>query len=386
MGSGIDFNDMAAALGPGAVEKHISNQLADNPNNPKQDNQANNRFGFLPAATVISNMQPPEWLIKNVLEKDCLSVIWGEPGQGKTFVALDMALSIATGTSWHGNQSDKGTVFYIAGEGHNGLARRLSAWKISRGYDQHDIELYISKTPAMLDEPEGVSYVHRSITAICADTGAVPSLIVVDTLARNFSGDENSSRDMGSFISSLDHLRASWNATVLIIHHSGKDKQRGARGSIALKGAIDSEYAVSMDESKVILLENHKMKDGERPNSMFFSLDNVDLPLTDDDGNTVTSCVTRKLDGYTPAPILPAIGANQQKALSALQDLTEEHQSNIEASGNTNEARVHLDDWRKRCIGQGMVRQRFNEAFKSLQQKGLIKQREPYVYLVRTND
>ena len=72
-------------------------------------------------------------------------------------------------------------------------------------------------------------------------TGKAVQLVIIDTLARSMgAGDENSSQDMGAFIAACDQIRRATGATVLIVHHSGKSSNAGARGSSALLGAVDT--------------------------------------------------------------------------------------------------------------------------------------------------
>lgn len=73
-------------------------------------------------------IKPVAWLVHRYLEKDTLAVVFGPPGKGKSFIALDLSCCIATDTAFHGLPVAQGAVFYIAGEGHNGIARRLGGW------------------------------------------------------------------------------------------------------------------------------------------------------------------------------------------------------------------------------------------------------------------
>jgi RecA-family ATPase len=54
--------------------------------------------------------------------------VFGDPGSGKTFIALNVAASVATGIAWNGQNVKQGSGFYIAGEGFSGISRRLAAW------------------------------------------------------------------------------------------------------------------------------------------------------------------------------------------------------------------------------------------------------------------
>lgn len=107
------------------------------------------------------------------------------------------------------------------------------------------VPLYISKGAAELDHSTQAARVAETIQLLVESCGQIPALIIIDTFARNFGGDENSAADVGHFIREVDrHLRRNWNASVLILHHSGKDGEREARGSSALKGAVDVEYVL----------------------------------------------------------------------------------------------------------------------------------------------
>jgi len=238
-------------------------------------------------------VKPTDWLIKGALESDALTVLYGQPGHGKSFLAIDMACCIATGKAWHGLPIKKqGAVFYLAGEGLNGLGRRFEAWSLHHHLNLKDHPIYPSKRGIDLKNKEKT---HGVIEAI-RKSGENPSLIVIDTLARNFIGEENSSQDMGEFISNVDLIRNEFHCGVVIVHHSGKDKERGARGSTALKGAVDAEYSCSKDGNGAIVLRNEKMKDAEQPKDKKFKLMGVDLNLFDDDEEAVTSAVAIQID------------------------------------------------------------------------------------------
>jgi hypothetical protein len=90
-----------------------------------------------------------------------------------------------------------------------------------------------------------------------------PVLVVVDTLARCMLGvDENSARDVGLVVDGLDLIRRSADgATVLAVHHSGKDGSQGARGSSALRGAVDTELELTASGARLVLKVS-KQKDG----------------------------------------------------------------------------------------------------------------------------
>ena len=129
-----------------------------------------------------------------------------------------------------------------------------------------------------------------------------PVLIVIDTLARHHTGDENSASEMSSFISNLDRLSEEFKATVLIVHHAGKDPSRGARGSSAFRAALDHEIRVTKPETGITNLTCEKAKDAEPFSPMSFRLKQSDVVdelgrmLAEPDGSPVRSCVLEEIE------------------------------------------------------------------------------------------
>lgn len=118
-------------------------------------------------------------------------------------------------------------------------------------------------------------------------------LVVIDTLARSFAGDENSAAEMGAFVRSCDRIRAATGATVLVIHHSGKDAEKGARGSSALRAACDFEFKVTSSGKKVTKLTCTKAKDSDPIEDMGFKLESVEIGRKDSKGRPMVSLVPK---------------------------------------------------------------------------------------------
>ncbi|USE34108.1 AAA family ATPase [Endozoicomonas sp. SCSIO W0465] len=195
-------------------------------------------FAFSHVKELVKGVKPINWLIKGFLEMDSLSLMFGEPACGKSFAAIDLACCVATGNEWHGKPVKRqGPVFYIAGEGFNGLSRRLMAWQVAHGYNLRNAPIYVSQCSAALTDLANARLVSNSIAEIVEETGGViPSMIVIDTLARNFGpADENATREMNTFINNIDQLlRSKYECCVLIVHHTGVGAKDRARGNSAL--------------------------------------------------------------------------------------------------------------------------------------------------------
>lgn len=277
------------------------------------------QFGFTRLGEMTS-IQPTSWLIKPFLESNSLAVLFGDPAVGKSFMAIDMACSIVTGRPWHGHAVKQGAVFYIAGEGLNNIRKRFRAWELHHGADLSSAPLFISNHSAQLISLEEADSVATAVAQMADAAGVSPALIVIDTLARNMGGDENSTADMSQFINAIDGaLKHRFNACVLVIHHSGVNDKNRARGSIALKAGVDAEYQLTRDDGRVIRLTGLKMKDAALPEPMAFSFRVIDLGLTDEDGDPVTSIAFQSEDYEQPreAPKYPR-GDTQKLVFEAI--------------------------------------------------------------------
>jgi len=204
----------------------------------------------------ITQLPRPEWLVEGVLARPSVAMLVGPPKQGKTFAALDLAASIVAGRMWMDRPTNGSTVVYVIGEGIGGVGARLDAWSTYTGVTDLD-GIHFVRGAVQLSSAAAVD----ALADYCRDMDA--DLVVLDTLARCIVGvDENSARDMGQIIEhGLQRLRDASGATVLAVHHTGKDASNGARGSSALLGAVDTEI-VCDKRGETIRLHLKNQKDG----------------------------------------------------------------------------------------------------------------------------
>lgn len=219
-----------------------------------------------------------DWLVKDHFELNTLACLFGDPGCGKSFVAIDVSMAVATGQKWAGKDTKKGVVIYIAGEGQNGLKKRIDAWQKYHKTQLPDNALFFSMGAALLKDPQNAIYIKQQIEGVVAAIdGESPVLIVIDTLARNMGGDENSTAEMNEFISNLDrHIREPFGSCLLVVHHTGHADKTRARGAMSFKGALDTEFLVNKDGDKM-WLKCTKMKDFKEPAPAEFSFQTVEL-------------------------------------------------------------------------------------------------------------
>ncbi|MBN2446779.1 MAG: bifunctional DNA primase/polymerase [Phycisphaerae bacterium] len=304
----------------------------------------------------------PDWLLRGMLERDTLALVFGDPGCGKSFLAIDWACRIATGTPWREHAVTTGPVVYVAGEGRNGLGRRLRAWQAHHDASLDGAALHIAPAVAITDAEQ----LRTLVTAVEACTQP-PALVVLDTLARCFGGgDENSTQDMSQFVAACDALRRRWGSTVLVVHHTGHGDKSRARGAIALKAALDAEYRLTNETQ--MLLTATKMKDAETPPPLGLELVTVELPhVVDDYGNPVTSAAIEVVDAdisaiESQAKATAGLGRKQKEALDIARRLAAE----------TSDGTPSLKAWHAACEQAQMGKSTRYKILCALQERGLV--------------
>jgi RecA-family ATPase len=283
-----------------------------------------------------------------------LAVCSRHPGAGKSFLAIELAACVATGTPFYGLQvKHPGSVIYLAGEGRTGLVRRFRAWSITRRVPLGDVPLFLnSGAVSLIDDGSMVSVV-KALKGLIKELGRSPALAILDTWNRTLGGDDSAPSDAAAGVAALDALWGRFdNFAALVVHHEGHQKGRG-RGWSGLWAAVDVEFRAERRKDDLLRLECTKSKDTRPVNPMAFQFAGVDLGITDEEGNPFTSAVLNRAD-WIPAPETtgnkPA-GKNQTLALDILRRLEAEARKNRGDDG-----RVSLDWWRDECKPEGIVR------------------------------
>jgi 5S rRNA maturation endonuclease (ribonuclease M5) len=220
------------------------------------------------------NVPDPTWIINGWVIDDGVSVFYGPPKTYKTFNVLDMALSVACGVPWRGNAVVQKPVLYLLGEGMGTFKYRVHVWLQKRAQGR-TAQFWTIPVGVPLGSPEGLANAMAAIDSLPVK----PGLIVVDTLNRHFGpGDENSSQDMTRFVQAIDAIRAHTRAHICLVHHSGKDAEKGARGSSALLGAVDNEFRITRTEgTQLCRIECTAARHSDEPKPMTVELVKVEV-------------------------------------------------------------------------------------------------------------
>jgi RecA-family ATPase len=209
------------------------------------------------------SLPDPSWLVANLFPAHAVAVLYGPTGTFKTFTALDIGVAIAAGIPIWGRTVAQGAVAYCAGESPLGIARkRLPALMQHRAIADPDaVPFALVPAVPLVSTPSDV----EALIAALQGTGLRFALIVIDTVARALGGlDENSAKDVGLLRAAMEQLRDTFDCSVLLIHHTGKDESRGARGSSALIADLDAAFESKADpEVLAVTLRCEKQRDAD---------------------------------------------------------------------------------------------------------------------------
>lgn len=184
----------------------------------------------------IAALPLPEWLIPDMMPRKGVSLFYGPGGSYKSFLVLQFALELAR---------DGRPVIYIGAEGGRDLELRAAAWKMVHEIDG---ELPLRIVQDMPWASDG-GMIQEFIDTVKEST-IRPELIVIDTAARMMVGlNENDAKDMGLLVAAVDTLKRALDCAVAVVHHTGKDASRGARGSAALEWATDAAFEIKADKA-----------------------------------------------------------------------------------------------------------------------------------------
>ncbi len=265
----------------------------------------------------LMGLKSQTYLIENLIPEGGLSVIYGQPASFKSFVAIDMCLSISSSIDWQGYDTGAGKTLFIAAEGVGGLKKRIQAWLAKNKDITKTPDFHVLATTVDFLDPEQLDKLINTIHNIGKDF----KLIVIDTIARTLSNsgsDENSASDMGMFLSACDTVREETKSAILAIHHSGKNEASGLRGSSALLGGVDT--SINCSHSGTVNLSVQKQKDTEQ-------LEMISLEIEKRQLFAETSVTLQKVDfeSSNKPTYDPALGANQKLVYDIIKNSLEEN-------------------------------------------------------------
>lgn len=360
-------------------------------------------------------MEPPEWLVEDVIPAGALVSVVGQYGSGKSFLTLDIARHVETGALWRGKSVKQGLVIYVAAEGGSGFRGRLKAFRETHPDLDYGAFRLITACPNLGRKDGDVTELIDDIRAAADAYGEDPALITIDTLAQTLAGEDENGPGMTSFIFNCQTIQAAFpGSTVLAVHHVGHEGTR-PRGHSSFMGALDAAILVRADpEGPAKSATITKMKDGVQGTRFDFTLDVVELGH-DAAGKPFTSCVVRHTEERQGGPAKPVRrrphtenGADMVIALNVLKDIGQRYdriprearncpenlvprRDNLAVTGRDNFRPVTRDFWRDECYRLGFRsddspdtrRQAFKRATASLYADRVTGEAEGWVWLIQ---
>jgi hypothetical protein len=280
-------------------------------------------------------------LIKGIIPRTGITVVWGPPKCGKSFWAFDAMMHVALGWEYRGRRVHQGNVVYCIFEGQKGLEARVEAYRLGR------LEGITEPVPLMFESVTlDLVRDHKALIKAIKETLAnvAPAAVVLDTLNRSIRGSESSDEDMSAYVKAADAIREAFNCAVVIIHHCGVSGDR-PRGHTSLTGAADAQLKISRDGAGRILMEVELSKDGPEGEVMLSELEVV-VVGKDEDGDDITSCLVKAVEGA--ALTKPVRG----------QRLNENQEAMLRLLGEAGSSGLSTADWnaKAREIGIGVNR------------------------------
>lgn len=334
----------------------------------------------------LNKLPKRRYLIKDILDEEAFSVVYGASNSGKTFFALDIACHVALGWVWKNKKIKKGSVIYIAGEGGLGISERLEAFRKHHKLDNYGDIYVIPQALILIGEND---YTENFIKLV-KDIPDI-KLIIIDTLARSMNdGDENYAGDMGKFVQNCDIIRLKTKAHIMVIHHTGKDERKGARGSSALKAAIDTEIQISQSDG-VIKGEVKKQRDGKIGYAVYFKLYEYEVSK-DEDGNPMYSCALSESNIEEKRDHLKGQAKQTYQILRDL--ITDKGIKHIPKAGMKTQKTVRLDDFKDHFFKSKIsdtdkadsISKAFGRQKSYLKDKGYIAEGDGYVWITDKPD
>ena len=247
-----------------------------------------------------------DWLIEGLWANEAVGCVGGIPTQGKTWLALEMALAVASGQPCLGHFPVKNpgpVLVFCAEDGPRKVQERVAGLAKARGIDFARLAVgWIDAATIWLDDP-----IHQKRLALTI-AAMKPRLLLLDPLVRLHRGDENSSGDIAKVLGYLRALQREHHVAIVLVHHARKsgasEPGQALRGSGDLHAWGDSNAYLLRREGKTTLVVEHRGH--KSPEPLVVQLDG-DPPRLVVEGvatrHVVEPLDTRIVDALTERPL-----------------------------------------------------------------------------------
>lgn len=195
-----------------------------------------------------------DFLVEPWLPNGSQIALYSEPKVGKSLLALELAVVLATGRAGLGMDAREPiSVLYLDYENTEvDLLDRLESMGFNEADDLAKLYYFQLANIPPFDTKEGGKWIRAAVDEF------QPELVVIDTMARAVEGEENSADTYRNYYRNVGLLLKSKKITLLRLDHAGKDALRGQRGSSEKAGDVDGVYRLSAKDNRITLTLTHQ--------------------------------------------------------------------------------------------------------------------------------
>jgi hypothetical protein len=301
------------------------------------------------------------WLVQDLFPVKSVNLIVGESQAGKSFIAVDLAVAIASGRSFFGKKVKQGGVLYIAAEGAMTIPGRLKAARQGLPRDQKlMISIIHEPPPDLMDETavDRIIATAQHINKMMIEATGLPlAAVIIDTMISGFMiSNWNEVGETSTAMKILNRIQKQVDAAVIGVHHHGKDTSRGAAGSYALAAAADAILSVFKKGQEGSVTQRYisltKSRFGETGRQLYFSLDTVPPDQREHEGDEQAFVVPISATTERPKPEKKGSQAEMGFKLAFDAALTDEGAEMI-----------HADHGGVRAVKLSLVKDRFKNSY-----------------------
>lgn len=280
-------------------------------------------------------MPEPEWLVEGLIQKRSTALMFGKSNSFKSFLAIDIGLSVDAGRDWHGNPVSEGGVLFVATEGANGVGRlRIPTWYQHHAVAEEDRRAFLYPQEICLDTADDVSELIKQMNI----RGSF-ALVVIDIFGGSMKGSEIEDKTARAWVHGIQRILRETGASVLVVAHTGWQDDTRARMHTHFWGSFDSRLRMEGDKDALtatLTVERHK--DADSSGSWGFRMTPAGGSLVP----ALDASVTK-----SSAKAKKALSGENRAALNALDDALQEHGQLRTGTDWPPCKVVHIDQWRK---------------------------------------
>jgi hypothetical protein len=197
----------------------------------------NQQLPVVRVGEISSEEDAHRWLVEELWGARSVGVIGGAPKCSKTWLGLDLALSVATGTACLGKYvvPEPGPVLmYLAEDALPAVRERVAGMTRHRNIELRGVEIHLITAGALRLDRD------RDRMRLLETTRRLrPRLLLLDPLVRLHGIDENSASEVAALLAYFRSLQRLLDVSVILVHHTRKNAAGGISAGLGLRGSSD---------------------------------------------------------------------------------------------------------------------------------------------------